>query len=106
MKKTYKTDTLIPTTFKILGHTVNVSFNSQRTDDKNALGCLEPDLNTITLADVSKGKQMPKSSIEHTYLHEVVHLILSHMGEDDLYKNEKFVDLFAGLLHQVLSTSK
>jgi hypothetical protein len=35
-----------------------------------------------------------------------VHLILNAMGEDDLYKNEKFVDLFAGLLHQVLTTSK
>lgn len=97
---------ILPTTFQILGHTVNVIFDSQRMDDKNALGYLEPDLNTITLTDVSGGKQMPMSSIEHTYLHEVVHLILRHMGEDELYKNEKFVDLFAGLLHQVLSTSK
>ncbi len=96
----------IPTSFNILGQVINVVFNSEKMDDKHALGYLESDLNVITLTDISNGKQLPMSSIEQTYLHEVVHLILRHMGEDDLYKNEKFVDLFAGLLHQILTTSK
>ena len=32
---------------------------------------------------------------------ELVHAILHNMGEDDLNDNEKFVDVFGSLLHQV-----
>jgi len=96
----------IPKQFSILGHTINVVIDSKRMDDKNALGYLEPWLNKISLCNQSNGDSLPQDAIEHTYLHEVTHLILKCMGKDDLYKDEEFVDLFAGLLHQVLITSK
>jgi hypothetical protein len=44
--------------------------------------------------------------MEHTFCHELCHAILSHMGEDKLTRNEKFVDVFGGLLHQAMTSSK
>jgi hypothetical protein len=43
---------------------------------------------------------------EHTFCHELTHAILDLIKEDKLSKNEKFVDLFGGALHQALSTMK
>lgn len=96
----------IPKSFSILGHEVKILFSDTRMKDKNALGYLEPSMLRIHLAKTEDGEKLPTSIIEHTYLHEVVHKILQEMGELELYRNEKFVDLFAGLLHQVLTTSK
>ncbi|HPQ79380.1 MAG TPA: hypothetical protein PLG47_02940 [Candidatus Dojkabacteria bacterium] len=96
---------MIPTSFNLLGHTVNVVFDDKSMDDKNALGCCSPTLNTITLTNKNGIDTLPQDVIEHTYWHEVVHFILKTMGEEELYKNEKFVDLFAALLHQILKTS-
>lgn len=44
----------------------------------------------------------PQYSIEQAYLHELVHWILHTMGEEELRSNEKFIDVFASLLHQAL----
>jgi len=44
--------------------------------------------------------------VKLTLLHEVVHAVLSDMGEEKLSKDEKFVDLFASMLHQINKTSK
>jgi len=41
---------------------------------------------------------------EQTFLHELTHHILHAMGETKLNDNEKFVDMFAGFLHQALTT--
>lgn len=43
---------------------------------------------------------------EHVFYHELVHLILSHMYEKKLTKDEKFVDGLAGLIHQFMKTRK
>lgn len=48
----------------------------------------------------------PREALEHTYLHELVHMVLVAMNEGDLNVNEAFVDMFAGLLHQSMKTSK
>lgn len=41
----------------------------------------------------------------HALMHEIVHAILTQMSETDLNENEKFVDIFSGLLHQFIKTS-
>jgi hypothetical protein len=53
-------------------------------------------------------RQFPRSveQIEHTYLHEIIHLILDEMNKKDLSKDEDFVDMFAGFLHQIIQTSR
>ena len=47
--------------------------------------------------------QGPNSFMEHTYLHELVHACLQYMGETDLDKNERFIDLLSGLIHQAMT---
>ncbi len=39
---------------------------------------------------------------EQTYYHELVHWILFVMGEEELKKNERFVDLFSHFLYQAV----
>ena len=43
--------------------------------------------------------------MEHVYLHELTHVVLAAMGHK-LQTNEAFVDTFAGLCHQALTTGK
>ena len=49
---------------------------------------------------------IPRSMLEATYLHELVHAVLSCMGDTELYANEPFIDMFSGLLHQALVTGE
>ena len=47
---------------------------------------------------------VPRQTTEQAFLHEIVHWILYIQGEHELRVNEKFVDQFAHLLYQVLTT--
>jgi len=67
-------------------------------DTEECVGVFIPHLRKICLL-----YNPDKPALEHTYLHELVHAILHCMGRDELYKDEAFVDLFAGLLHQSLT---
>lgn len=42
----------------------------------------------------------------HVFYHELVHLMLDHIGESKLSAKEKFVDDLAGLIHQFIETRK
>jgi hypothetical protein len=42
----------------------------------------------------------------HTFLHELVHAMLEALGRDDLSKDEMFVDILGGAIHQFLKTRK
>lgn len=100
----------IPKRFKIMGHTVEVITDSDFCIANNCMGVTWDSQNKIVLSDKivsdSEYKAIPKSKKEQTYLHEVVHNILSAMNESELNNNEKFVDTFSALLHQVLTTSE
>lgn len=93
---------MIPKQFNILGHVVKVTYD----DNLEGMGEAYNSLNYIKLSKFLKGDELPLSVIEHTYFHELVHVILDSMGEDRLSSSEKFVDTFSGLLHQALKTSK
>jgi len=60
----------------------------------------------IRLQPFDKSLNSPISEYLQTYYHEKVHAILAVMCEDELCKNEKFVDLFATFLLQTDQTSK
>ncbi len=48
---------------------------------------------------------LPDIKLEGTFCHELVHIMLYFAGEHELRNNEKFVDVFSGLLHQALTTA-
>lgn len=96
----------IPKSFTIMGHTIKVHIVSLR--DWEALaeqydemddccGFWVPDANLIVLL------RQPRSKLLHTFHHELTHAILFYMN-NKLWRNEAFVDQFAGLLSQALET--
>lgn len=50
-------------------------------------------------------KQSPDSKV-NTFYHEMIHVILTNMGESELNNNEKFVCSFAGFLTEAMADAK
>ena len=91
----------IPRTFKLLNTTFTVKLDDKTFRSFGKMGlCNIYDL-VITLA-----RDQHLDMMESTFLHEVVHAILEVMGETEKSEDEKFVNLFAGLLHQALTTAE
>lgn len=49
---------------------------------------------------------LPPDTKGVTYFHELVHAILSTIGDEELNKNEAFVDTFGNLLWQAFKSAK
>ena len=90
----------LPTQFNLMAHTIKVkAIPAEKWKRDDCLGLYNPATRVIEVR--AQGTQMDG----HVYYHEVVHCILDAMGHK-LYSDEAFVDNFAGLLQQVLETSK
>lgn len=101
----------IPVRFRLLGQTIEVKSDDAHYRDTDWEGSASYRRNEIKLQ--SNGPQIPlkPEMIEQTFLHELVHYIcyqagaaVNHELKKPLHQNEEFVDLFAGLLHQTLTT--
>lgn len=91
----------IPVSFQIFGQTYNVEYDDTLRRNTENVGSCSPRQNKITL----EPDQLPEQ-LEQCFLHELTHAILGELNENELYHNEKFVDTFAGALHQVLQSAK
>lgn len=96
----------IPKRFKLFGHTIEVVQDHSLRFRENCNGEARYRTRTIMLSPSAPNYPRIQSDIEHTFLHELTHWILHELNEIDLRNNEKFVDTFAGLLHQALTTSE
>jgi ketopantoate reductase len=96
----------IPKKFKLMGSTFTVEYNDDMCKGAEAFGLASYDTNKIYLSTKVNNDPINQDQIEHTFLHEVVHHILHIMGKEKLNSNEKFVDMLAGFLHQLLTTSE
>lgn len=94
----------IPKRFKILGHTIEVKEDPGRFYHRGEFAACSLEGKTISLVPPSPHHPIMQSSLEHSFLHEVVHFLLYHTERPKLGDDEGFVDLLAGLLHQVLTT--
>jgi len=90
----------IPKRFKIFASTINVEFDNTRLSNEGILGDCSFNEGKITVCDYYKGIRISYSCIIDTFYHEKVHVILDAMGEHELSRNEKFVEVFARLLRQ------
>lgn len=90
----------IPKKFQIFGETYKVK-QLVKVDKADSWGEHNASDNVIKLK-----KSLQQDQKEQTYLHEVVHTILTHLSYEKLNNDEKFVDTFAKALHQILITSK
>lgn len=100
----------IPRRFKLLGHEIDVLEEPGAFYEKGRYGACSFEGKWIKLVPVSAAHPVTPSSLEHTFLHELTHMVLYHTHgmektkDCPLYDNEAFVDMFSGLLHQALTT--
>ena len=94
---------IIPERFQLHGQTLTVSYDKELSKRENLLGCASSGNNTVELLPPSEDN--PLSKVEQTFLHELTHMILLAMEERELSNNEQFVDVFASLLHQAITSS-
>jgi hypothetical protein len=80
-----------------MGHTITVRVVKERDwSDDDTVGFWNSQNLTISVLD-----GLSESRTQQIFCHELVHAILSCMGEEKLNCNEKFVDLMGSLFHQV-----
>lgn len=90
----------IPKSFKLFGTTINIVWDNKRLNDLGAYGSSDYGSCEITLSDTEGVTPLSKDRILDTFYHERTHAILDAMNEQELSKNEKFVDVFSKLLRQ------
>lgn len=96
----------IPLEFKLNGKKITVEFDNDYCEDEGYLGEADFELKLITLASTDNGKKLPKSEIDKTFYHELMHLVLDAAGRHKLKFNEDFVDRVGLLLYEFERTKK
>jgi predicted SprT family Zn-dependent metalloprotease len=100
----------VPTCFKLFAQTILVEFDLTFFQDREGVyGYADYRRNRIILRPPSELVPVNKEQLEQTFLHELMHFILYHVGNvpedvEYLHQNEGLVDLSASLLHQALTT--
>jgi hypothetical protein len=90
----------IPKSFKVFASTINVGFDNVRLSNEGAFGDCSFADGQINICNEYRGEKISDCCALDTFYHEKVHIILDAMGEHDLSKQEKFVEVFARLLRQ------
>ena len=94
----------IPSTFKVGGTKMEVRL-VDRCDD-NVFGSCFLGAGYIEIANiVNKNDQQSADSKVNTFYHELIHSILDTMGYDEMSKDEKFVNCFAGFLTEAMESA-
>jgi len=97
----------IPNSFKVFATTISVSIKDNvRLSNQQSLGDCSFSDGQINVCTEYKGDKIPDCTAIDTFYHEKIHIILDAMGEHDLSRNEKFVEVFARLLRQSDETAK
>ncbi len=96
----------IPKKVKLFGSTITIEYNNNECDKENSYGLALLNQDKILLSDFSDGNKIKETNIECTFLHELIHFILTRLDYIDLSKDEKFIKRFSNLLHQVLTTQE
>lgn len=96
----------IPKRFNLHGQTITVRYADDLIHKEDRVGGAYYRDSIIKLQADSQSTPRSREQIEQNFCHELTHFILDQMGEPRLRSNEKFVDLFANLLHQALNTAE
>lgn len=94
----------VPTKFDMLGHTITVKIRKDLYDEAECYGRWTRGKHLIELQAVNK--DCTKSFQMQTFWHEVAHAVLDNIGEEKQGEDEKYVDLWGQLIHQVLKTAR
>ena len=91
----------IPTTFQLDGQTWHVVQDKDLLANEGEYGSCHEVSNTIRLQ--AEGV-VPRTRVETTFLHELLHAIFYELGQTTLTSDEKLIDSLSALLHQALNT--
>ena len=94
----------IPKKFSIMGKTIAVRDVVDLDHRTDATGEARYRDYEILMQKDTEGVIMPEQKRKNIFWHEVVHWILHEMAEEECRDNEKFVEVFGSLLHQVIGT--
>lgn len=100
-----KVEKFIPKTFEIAGQSYKVKV-AKDIDCDGAVGQARFFENEVRVRTHYNGKPVTPDVMNQTMYHELVHVILHTMNEDELNSNESFVDQFGHLLYQYLKSAK
>jgi hypothetical protein len=92
----------IPKNLFIFGRTWTIEWVDDLLETR---GCLGEVLYNSDKIRIASSAQVTRESKEHTFFHELTHVILHEMRKDQLCDDESFVNIFAGLLYEVLKPS-
>ena len=99
---------LIPKSFELGG----VTYRVEKTNEirGSIFGYIQPFKGTVTIADkLEQNGELITLTEEMkllTMYHELTHLIFHHMGETELFGDEKIVELFSNFLLQYEKSKK
>ena len=92
---------MIPRSFKLGAEVIDV-IECDSLNFSKGLGQYIKGGGEIKISTNALGVYIKDSSKERTYMHELCHALLYHIGEDGLSENERFVDALSGVLHQYI----
>jgi hypothetical protein len=96
----------IPEKLKVIGKYYAVVFENDLNYKNNNWGETRYRISQIAIQNKTDGTSIPQQEMEHSFIHETVHVILKEIGEDKLNRDERFVDLFSNVLYQVLKENE
>ena len=93
--------------FSLGGHDFKVVYVKSLFGEQGELfGRANAKTNLVEIATHMQGERLAEDVIQHTLCHELSHLFMILMYEQELNANEQFIDQLGLLLHQFMKTRK
>ena len=90
----------IPSKISVGGQEIDINFKDRLESDKLGECCVAEGY--INIANTFNGRNQNDSVKVNTFYHELTHVILDTMNENDLSTNEKFVSCFSSFLCEAM----
>jgi Zn-dependent peptidase ImmA (M78 family) len=94
---------MIPKSFELYGRKITIEEMSQDESSRYGVsGTWHQHLNLIKLSQ----EPMDDHYREHVFFHELAHCLLDLSGQEELSKDESYVDTLGGLIHQFVRSQR
>lgn len=99
---------IIPESFMLYGQVINVKPVTDLIFSRGSYGQANYSNNQIYIQPSSDAVPVPKTVVEESFIHEMTHHIIRQLPEkyQHLNDDEDFIEGFAQLLHQALTTQE
>jgi len=95
----------IPKKIKLLNQIIEVKYDNDYCDAHGVLGQADSNHNLIVICSRYEGKSVPIEKQSQILCHELCHIILSMIGQKELYKDELLVDNLGTALFDLIENN-